>query len=106
MYFLKFILHDWSDENCLRILANVKAAMKQGYSYLVINDFILPDEKCPLLPAKFDLVLMVYMCAMERTQSMWKTLLGAAGLKVEGLYQPPGVGQGIIIATLPLVGGS
>ncbi|KAK7993657.1 hypothetical protein PG989_007038 [Apiospora arundinis] len=100
IYFMKFVMHDYSDEDCLRIIQNVKAAMTEGYSYLVINDFIIPDVGCSLLPAQWDLMMMLVMSGLERTESQWKTLIDAAGLKLEGLYQPPGDGQGIIVAKL------
>ncbi|KAK7911879.1 O-methyltransferase [Apiospora marii] len=100
IYFMKFIMHDYSDEDCLRILKTVKTAMTPGYSYLVINDFILPDVGCNLLSAQWDLMMMLIMSGLERTESQWMTLMEAAGLEVEGLYQPPGDGQGIIVAKL------
>lgn len=100
VYFMKFIMHDYADPDCIRILRNVAASMRKGYSFLVINDFILPDEGCSLLPAQWDLMMMVYLAAFERTASQWRTLLAAAGLAIEGLYHPPGDGQGIIVATL------
>ncbi|KAI2626777.1 S-adenosyl-L-methionine-dependent methyltransferase [Hypoxylon sp. NC1633] len=100
IYFMKFIMHDWMDGTALKILKNVSASMIKGYSYLVINDFILPDQGCPLLPALWDIGIFVVLSSQERTESQWKGLLSAAGLSIEGLYQPPGDGQGIVVATL------
>ncbi|KAI1384818.1 S-adenosyl-L-methionine-dependent methyltransferase [Hypoxylon trugodes] len=100
IYFMKFIIHDYDDEKCLQILKNVKASMKKGHSYLVINDFILPEVGCELLPAMWDLLMMTVVASMERSESQWKSLLEAAGLAIEGFYQPPGDGQGIVVATL------
>lgn len=100
IYFLKFILHDFSDADCLRILTHIKQAMTHGYSYIVINDFILPETGCHQLPAQWDLMMMMYMSGHERTESQWKALMDAAGLGIEGTYQPPGDGQGILVATL------
>jgi hypothetical protein len=97
---MKFILHDYADEQCIQILHNVKASMIRGYSYLVIHDFILPDTGCGLLQAEWDLMMMVLMSSMERTETQWKTLLDSAGLSIEGMYSPPGDGQGIIVVTL------
>lgn len=97
---MKFILHDWSDENCLTILRNVSASMTKGYSQLVIGDFILPDKGCSLISAHSDLQMMIFMAAMERSDTQWRDLMKKAGLQIEGLYQPPGDGQGIIVATL------
>ena len=98
---MKFVLHDYQDEQCLRILENVKASMKEGYSYLVINEFIIPSTGCTRFPAQFDLLMMMALTSLERTEIEWKSLLERAGLALEGLYQPPCEGQGIIVATLP-----
>lgn len=74
--------------------------MVKGHSYLVINDFILPDTGCGLLQSQWDLMMMVLLSSMERTETQWKTLLESADLSIEGMYSPPGDGQGIIVATL------
>ncbi|KAL1637622.1 hypothetical protein SLS58_009225, partial [Diplodia intermedia] len=37
IYFLKFVLHDWSDEVCLHILGHVKEAMEEGYSLFAVS---------------------------------------------------------------------
>ena len=37
LYILKWILHDWSDEICRRILAAVKATMKPGSRLLIVE---------------------------------------------------------------------
>ena len=41
VYFLRFILHDWHDDNCIKILRNITPALKDG-STLLINERILP----------------------------------------------------------------
>ncbi|KAI0388871.1 S-adenosyl-L-methionine-dependent methyltransferase [Xylariaceae sp. FL0594] len=100
IYFMKFILHDYGDGQCLEILRNVKKSMVRGYSYLVINEFVLPDTGCSLLQAEWDLMMMVLLSSMERTESQWRSLLDDADLEVEGIYRPEGDGQGIIVAKL------
>lgn len=97
---MKGILHDYADEQCLQILHNVKASMIRGYSYLVIHDLILPDTGCGQYQASWDLMMMVFCSAMERTEGQWRSLLSAAGLSIEGMYTPPGDGQGIIVTKL------
>ena len=72
--------------------------MEKGYSKLVIEDFIVPDTNCPLLPAMWDLEMLLYLSGLERTRRQWSDLLGSVDLKIEGFYLPPGDGQGIIIA--------
>lgn len=100
LYYMKFILHDWSDEKCLTILKNVTAAMTKGYSTLVIEDFVLPVKGCALLPAMWDMEMMSFLSAMERTEKQWQWLLTKAGLEIEGFYPPPGDGTGVIVTRL------
>jgi hypothetical protein len=42
-YHLRRVLHDWNDEQCLKILKATKLAMDPTYSRLLISDFVLPD---------------------------------------------------------------
>lgn len=100
VYFFHFIMHDWSDAVCIDILTPTAAAMKPGYSKLLLNEFILPNQACPLFPAGFDLQMMVMHAAQERNESQWKELLGKVGLKVIQFWIPPGGGEGIIEAEL------
>ena len=97
---MKFILHDWSDEKCLAILKNVTASMKRGYSQLVIEEFILPPTGTTLLPTLFDMQMITFLAAMERTEKHWQELLGKAGLVVDGFHLPPGDGTGVIVTSL------
>lgn len=74
--------------------------MTKGYSYLVINDFILPDQGPAALAAEYYMMMLVLLSGMERSALQWWRLVKSAGLKVGGLYQPPGDGQRIIVAAL------
>ena len=93
-------MHDWSDEICLQILSNITAAMKKGYSKLLLNEFILPNKGCPLFPAGFDLQMMTMHAAQERTESQWRVLLERAGLNVNQFWLPKNGGEGIVEAEL------
>lgn len=96
---MKFIMHDWSDEKCLQILGHVTEAMKNS-SVLIIEEFIIPDMNCHLLPAMWDMEMIAFMSAMERTKTQWRQLLKAANLDIVGMYDPPGDGTGIIVSRL------
>jgi hypothetical protein len=97
---MKFILHDWSDDDSRKILRHIAKAMKKGYSKLIIEEFILGNTNCAMLPAMWDWVMMVFCNSMERTADQWTQLLGSAGFKVLKLWYPPGDGQGVIEAEL------
>ncbi|OTB07280.1 hypothetical protein M426DRAFT_86473 [Hypoxylon sp. CI-4A] len=80
---MKFIQHDYTDQQCLLILKNVMASMKKGYSYLIINDFILRDVGCSLLPAEWDLIMITAIASIKRSESQWKNLIKEARLSLE-----------------------
>lgn len=70
--------------------------MKKGYSKLIIEEFVLPDQNCPLLPAMWDLEMLVFCTSMERAKSAWARLLESAGLRVVKFWTPPGDGLSVI----------
>lgn len=39
-YFMRSVLHDWPDEQCRKILAQLKNAMEPGYSKILISDCV------------------------------------------------------------------
>lgn len=72
--------------------------MVKGYSKLIIEEFILADRDCNLLPAMWDWEMLMFCNSMERSESQWTKLLDSAGFKVVKFWHPPGNGQGIIEA--------
>ena len=97
---MKFIMHDWSDDKCRDILRHLAAAMTKGYSKLLIEEFILPDQGCALLSAVWDVEMMAILSSMERTRDHWRELLDSAGFAIMEFWLPPGDGQGIVEAML------
>lgn len=97
---MKFILHDWSDEDALKILENTRGAMAKGYSKLIVEDFVLQDIGCPLLPSMWDLEMMTLCNSFERSEQDWYKLFDAAKLKIIKIWRGPGDGLGLIEAEL------
>jgi hypothetical protein len=95
---MHWILHDWSDERCRSILTNIVAAMKPGYSRLILHETLLPDTNCDLSSACMSIMMMVQVAAFERSEGQWRDLLGSVGLSHVTFYQSPGNGEGIIEA--------
>lgn len=98
MYHLRAILHDWPTKNCQEILSHIAAAMEPKYSRLIIREFILPDTNAPLLGSCNDLLMMVLLAGMERTEKQWTELLNDAGLDVVGFWTTVKGGEGVIEA--------
>lgn len=86
-YFLKHILHDWMDRDCVSILGRVRDAMEVGYSRLLISERMVPDRECSPRIAAFDVLMMVVVGGRERTTSEWKGLIAAVeGLEIEKIW--------------------
>ncbi|KAK7751768.1 hypothetical protein SLS62_006253 [Diatrype stigma] len=87
-YFLHHILHDWSDAKCMEILAQLKAAMKPGYSKLLLHEMIVPETGASTHNAMLDMTMMFFNSGLERTERQWRELLDAAGFEVLKFWPP------------------
>ncbi len=81
-YLLKSILHDWSDEDCLRILDSVRAAQRPGSKLLVI-DPVIPPGNTPHPSKTIDAMMMVVHDGKERTQAEFEEILTKAGFAIQ-----------------------
>ena len=81
-FYLKFILHDWADEECVSILSAIKAVAKEG-SQIVTTDFILGVDGANMEMAKrnMDINMMAVNPpgAGERTFEEYAALFTRAG---------------------------
>ncbi len=80
-YLLSHIIHDWSEEQCLAILANCRRAMNPT-SRLLIVEMVLPDGDTPHPGKIIDMAMLVAPGGQERTEQEYGTLLGKAGLRL------------------------
>ena len=89
-YHLRFILHDWEEEECLAILKNIKQNMGNASATLVIGECAMPDRHTVGVPAAMhhiDLQMMAtFTRAKERTPKMWKELLAKAGFEIVAIH--------------------
>ncbi|MFC6488639.1 methyltransferase [Nitratireductor sp. GCM10026969] len=82
VYTLKYIMHDWSDEDATRILSNCRAAMNPGGRVLIM-DPVLPAGNTPHPGKHMDIITMgVYDGGRERTEEELGRLLAGAGLRL------------------------
>ncbi|KAL4766832.1 O-methyltransferase [Aspergillus nidulans var. acristatus] len=71
VYYLELILHDWSDAQCHQILTHIREAMRPE-SKLIIEEFNLPENDCPMHSAMWDWEMMVFCKSFERSESHWR----------------------------------
>lgn len=81
VYYMRYILHDWSDDRCRPVLALLRDAMADD-SVIAIDECILPPAGAPLYSAGFDTVMMT-LGARERTRDEWQSLVASVGLTVK-----------------------
>ncbi len=95
------VLHDWPDEECAEILANLKPAMTPKYSKLLINEFVIPDTGAHWISTALDILMMAVYSSGERSEQNWRRMLEGLGFKITKIWTPePGV-ESLIEAEVP-----
>ncbi|GIH74926.1 methyltransferase [Planobispora longispora] len=81
-YMLGSVIHNWSDEDAVRILRNVREAMAEDGRVLLV-EFVVPDDDSPHVSKDVDIrMLAIFGQGMERSASEYGELLGKAGLRL------------------------
>lgn len=84
-YYLHSVLHDWPNDLCSKILANLVAAMKPGYSKLLVNENVIPNTGAYWETTSLDLIMM-QLGSGQRTERHWHSLLESAGLRIVRIW--------------------
>lgn len=99
-YFLHSILHDWGDNDGVRILESLVPALERGYSRVLLHEIVLREEKPTLAATSMDMMMLAHFAVRERTEAEWRGILEKAGLRVVQIYSCPGVAESLIEAEL------
>ncbi|KAL3447482.1 S-adenosyl-L-methionine-dependent methyltransferase [Aspergillus insuetus] len=103
IYILRYILHDWADENAKKILANILNAAGPKSRVLIADAVMPPTGVLPRCQEEvlrsFDVSMLAQLNSQERTLEMWEALVGKAA---EGRWKilnviPPPKGESITI---------
>jgi O-methyltransferase/methyltransferase family protein len=86
VYLLSRILQDWDDDRCVTLLTNVRKAMADKDSRLLVVERVIPDGGTGILPQLFDLHLLVMAGGRERTLDGYRRLLDAASLRMTATH--------------------
>ncbi|KAI2464417.1 S-adenosyl-L-methionine-dependent methyltransferase [Annulohypoxylon bovei var. microspora] len=105
VYFLRWILHNWSDKYAVQILQNIGQAMSDE-SRLIIHDYCIEDlDKLSIrrrrATTNMDIGMMQLLNAQERDEVQWRALLAKADPRFRwiGVTRPPGSALAIIEAS-------
>ncbi|KAB8207674.1 hypothetical protein BDV34DRAFT_234095 [Aspergillus parasiticus] len=96
VYMLRMILHNWSFDDCVRILSRLVQTLKPG-ARIIIVDIVLPDpgvvpaSKERLLRVQ-DLIMQQVFNSMERYLENWMDIFKKVDerLEVKRIVEPPG----------------
>jgi hypothetical protein len=89
VYLLKRILHDWDDENSVRLLRACRDAMS-GQGRVLVIDTVVPPGNDPDPSKVSDLAMMIVFDGKERSEPELSELFTQAGLKLERIIRTPG----------------
>ena len=81
LYVLKYIIHDWPDEQAVTILKNCRAAMEDGAKLLVIDAIFGPPNK-PNTALTLELSMLAAIGGIERRLGEFETLFDQASFKL------------------------
>jgi len=81
-YLFRHLLHDYDDNDCLKMLTNVRRAMKPDSRVLVLEKTV-PTDDTPGPGRWLDLHVMLLTGGRERTVPQYQALFEKAGLKLE-----------------------
>ena len=87
-YLLRWIIHDWADEEAIAILANVRKAAKPG-ARLVLVESVIPDTAEFDMGKWMDMNMLVMAGGCERTASEFRDLYDRAGFELEQIVPTP-----------------
>ncbi|KAF3317545.1 hypothetical protein TWF173_010313 [Orbilia oligospora] len=104
IYWLRYILHDWADDYCVKILKGIKAGMGPRSKLLICEQVMnttYGDPQLPsapsLLPANYgyftryshtrDLELMAFMNGIERKPAEFRSIIEQAGLHLNKFWR-------------------
>ncbi len=80
VYIMKMILHDWSDDECIKILSNIyRQATNLGTVF--VAEHMVPGPEKPHFSKLFDVHMMCASSGRERTTEEYADLLRRAGWK-------------------------
>ncbi|CCC11439.1 hypothetical protein SMACR_02096 [Sordaria macrospora] len=73
-YYFRNVFHDWSNDICAKILANIRPAMAED-SVILIDEIVLSERGSIWRATQFDIAMLTLLGASDRTANEWHTVL-------------------------------
>jgi hypothetical protein len=98
-YIMSHILHDWSDEECVQILKNVRRGIAE-HGRLLVVEMVVPTSNEFSFSKWMDIDMMImYPAGRERTAAEFRELFQAAGFRLTQVVPtaaPVSVVEGVV----------
>ncbi|KAK7314290.1 hypothetical protein VNO77_39505 [Canavalia gladiata] len=96
--FLKWILHDWGDEECIQILKKCREGIPKENGKVIILDHVMEDGGFKDVGLIMDMVMMAHTnSGKERTLKEWEYVIKTAGFSSYNVKSIHAV-QSVIVA--------
>jgi SAM-dependent methyltransferase len=86
IHILKYIIHNWDDEQSVRILSNCARALRRN-GRVILVERVLPEDGRPSYAPLADLNMLVLLPGRERTAKQYAKLFEAAGLRLDRVIE-------------------
>jgi len=91
VYFLRFVLHDWFEDECVKILKNIRAVIpsaKDGGRLYIAE--ILLDKDSDRFKHMVSTHMMNMTGALERTEGEFRDILRRSGFEIANVHRNKG----------------
>uniref|UniRef100_A0ACD5Z9L5 Uncharacterized protein n=1 Tax=Avena sativa TaxID=4498 RepID=A0ACD5Z9L5_AVESA len=78
---LKHVLHDWNDEDCVKILTQCRKAIHTGGKVIIVDVLVgsSPSKDMLQVQLQLDLLMMAMTAGKERDEQQWRKIFMDAG---------------------------
>jgi hypothetical protein len=80
-YLMRHIIHDWPDEQAIRILSNCRRVIPR-HGRILLVEFAVPSGNEPSLGKDTDMIMLAFPGGMERTEEQYRVLLERSGFRL------------------------
>jgi hypothetical protein len=88
VYLLSMVLHDWNDQDAIRLLGNIRDAAAPNAQVLAF-ELVMPTGDQPHMSKMIDLTMLGMLDGRERTNSEMQSLFERAGLAYNRVVPTP-----------------
>lgn len=88
VYLLKHTIHDWYDDNCEKILSNIRKVMPDDARVLIV-EAVIPEGNEPHFGKIIDLEMLLSPGGVERTAAEFTELLERSGFALNRIIETP-----------------